>query len=201
MPRARANVELAFPPRDRALPLGRIPIESETSMGLMDILSQYAGQALSGGQPQPQAQQSAHDDFAQVATQAPPELLGGGIAQALEGSAGGFESSIAKLFENSDPQQRAGLLQRLIPAIGPGVLSSFAGGALNHLGQPGAQVQPSDADAITPAQAGELAAAAKQSNPGIVSELGSFYSQHPTLVKTLGGAALAIAMSHMASHV
>ena len=167
-------------------------------MGLMDILSQYAGQALSGGQPQ--AQQSLHEDFSQVAAQAPPELLGGGIAQALEGGSGGFESSIAKLFENSDPQQRTGLLQRLIQAAGPAILSSFAGGALSHLAQPGAQAQQADADAITPAQAGELAAAAKQSSPSIVSELGSFYSEHPTLVKTLGAAALAIAMSNMASH-
>ena len=167
-------------------------------MGLMDILSQYAGQAASSAQAQPQ--QAAHDDFTQVASQASPELLGGGIAQALQGGPAGFESSIAKLFENSDPQQRTGLLQRLIQAAGPAVLSSFAGGALSHLAQPGAQAQQSDADAITPAQAGELAGAAKQSNPGIVSELGSFYSQHPTLVKTLGAAALAIAMSHMASH-
>lgn len=167
-------------------------------MGLMDILSQYASQSLPGGEPQ--AQPSAHEDFSQVASQAPPELLRSGIAQVLEGGAGGFESSIAKLFENSDLQQRTGLLQRLIQAAGPAVLSSFAGGALSHLAQPGAQAQQADADAITPTQAGELAAAARQSNPGIISELGSFYSQHPTLVKTLGAAALTFAMSHMASH-
>ena len=100
-------------------------------MGFMDILAQYAGQASSSTQSQPQ--QSAHDDFSQVATQAPPELLGGGIAQALQGGSAGFESSIAKLFENSDPQQRTGLLQRLIQAAGPTVLSSFAGGALSRI--------------------------------------------------------------------
>jgi hypothetical protein len=167
-------------------------------MGLMDILSQYASQAEAGAQSQPQ--QSTHEDFTQVASQASPDHLGGGIAQALQGAPEGFEASIAKLFENSDPQQRTGLLQRLIQAAGPAVLSSFAGGALSHLAQPGAQAQQEDADKITPAQAGELAGAAKQTNPGIVSELGSFYSQHPTLVKTLGAAALAIAMSHMANH-
>jgi hypothetical protein len=165
-------------------------------MGLMDILAQYADQTASGAPSQPQ--QSAQD-FSQVASQAPPELLGGGIAKALQGGSAGFESSIAKLFENSDPQQRTGLLQRLIQAAGPTVLSSFAGGALNHLAQPGATAQQSDANAITPSQAGELAGAARQSDPGIVSELGSFYSQHPTLVKSLGAAALAIAMSHMAN--
>ena len=171
--------------------------KQETTVGIMDILAQYAGQAELGTQPQ---QQSTHDDFSQVASQASPEFLGGGIAQALQGAPGGFESSIAKLFENSDTQQRTGLLQRLIQSTGPAVLSSFAGGALSHLAQPGASAQESDADAISPAQAGELATAARQSNPGIVSELGSFYTQHPTLVKTLGAAALAMAMSHMASH-
>src|ERR1700712_2830473 len=126
-------------------------------MGLMDILAQYADQAASSSRPPPQ--QAAHDDFAQVASQAPPELLGGGIAQALRGGPAGFEAAIAKLFENSDPQQRTGLLQRLIEAAGPAVLSSFAGGALSHLAQPGAQAEQSDADAITPAQAGALAGA------------------------------------------
>ena len=168
-------------------------------MSLMDLLAQYAGQPASNAPSQPQ--QSPHEDFSQVASQASPELLGGGIAQALESAPEGFESSIASLFGNSNPQQRTGLLQRLIEAAGPAVLSSFAGGALSHLAQPGSTAQESDANAITPVQAGELAAAARQSNPGIVSELGSFYSQHPTLVKTLGAAALAIAMRHMASHV
>ena len=167
-------------------------------MGLMDILAQYAGQAASSAQPQ--SQPPAHEDFSQVASQASPGLLGGGIAQALQGAPEGFESSISRLFENSDPQQRTGLLQRLIEAAGPTVLASFAGGALSHLAQPGATAQEADAKAITPAQAGELAGAARESNPGVVSELGSFYSQHPTLVKTLGAAALAIAMRHMASH-
>jgi len=163
-------------------------------MGLMDILSRYADDAVAA------PQQAVHEDFAQAASAAPPDVLGGGIVKALEGDPQGFESSIARLFEHSDPQQRTGLLQRLIQAAGPAVLSSFAGGALSHLARPGAAAQPSDADILTPAQAGELAGAARQSNPGIVSELGDFYAQHPTLVKALGAAALAIAMRHMSSH-
>lgn len=78
------------------------------------------------------------------------------------------------------------------------MLSSFAGGALSLLAQPGATVEEADADAIDPSQAGQLAGAARQSNPGIVSELGSFCSRHPALVKCLGSAALAMAMSHLA---
>jgi hypothetical protein len=183
--------------RARALPVGMTQIDMEIPMSLMDILAQYAGQDSPGAPPRPPL--SAHQDFSQVASQASPALLGGGIAQALQGAPEGFESSIAKLFQNSDPQPRTGLLQRLIQAAGPAVLSSFAGGALSHLAQSGSTAQEADANAITPTQAGELAGTARQSNPGIVAELGSFYSQHPTLVKTLGAAALAMAMSHMAS--
>lgn len=162
-------------------------------MGLVDILAQYANQAAAP----PQA--AAHEDYAAVAAQAPPDVLGGGIAQALQSEqAGSFASSIEKLFENSNPQQRTGLLSELVRAAGPAILSSVAGGALSHLGQPGAAVAPSDADAVTPSQAGELAAAARRNDPGIVSRVGSFYAQHPMVVKALGAAALAIAMNHMA---
>jgi hypothetical protein len=167
----------------------------EAAMGLMDILSQYAQQAqASASQPAP----AAHEDFSTVASQAPPGLLGSGIAHALQGAPEGFEASVAKLFANSDTGQKTGLLQRLVQAAGPAVLSAVAGGALSHLAQPGAAVAPADAEAVTPAQAGELAGAARRSDSSIVDELGSFYSQHPALVKTLGAAALTMAMSHMA---
>jgi len=162
-------------------------------MGFMDILEQYAGQAMA-------AQGDPHADFSKVAEQAPPDALGAGITQALRNGAGGsFAAAIEKLFANSNPDQRAGLLARLIEAAGPAVLSSIAGGALARFGGGGAaQVSPADADSVTPAQAGELANAAHAKDPGIVDRVGSFYSQHPMVVKALGAAALAVAMSHMA---
>jgi len=164
-------------------------------MGFMDILEQYAGQAMA-----PQA--DAHADFSKVAAEAPPDTLGAGITEALRNGAGGsFADSIEKLFANSNPDQRAGLLTRLIESAGPAMLSSIAGGALARLGGGGAgttPVAPADADTVTPAQAGELAAAAHAKDPGIIDRVGSFYSEHPQVVKALGAAALAVAMSHMA---
>jgi len=162
-------------------------------MGFMDILEQYAGQAMA-------AQGDPHADFSKVAEQAPPDALGAGITQALRNGAGGsFAAAIEKLFANSNPDQRAGLLTRLIEAAGPAVLSSIAGGSLARFGGGGAaQVSPADADSVTPAQAGELADAAHAKDPGIVDRVGAFYSQHPMVVKALGAAALAVAMSHMA---
>ncbi|MDC8787213.1 hypothetical protein [Roseateles koreensis] len=41
----------------------------------------------------------------------------------------------------------------------------------------------------------------RQAQPGIADELASFYAQHSGLIKTLGGAALAIAMPKMKDHV
>jgi hypothetical protein len=39
---------------------------------------------------------------------------------------------------------------------------------------------------------------AEQRDPSIVDQLSDLYARHPTLVKTLGAAALAIAMSQIA---
>ena len=122
-------------------------------MGFMDILAQYAGQATA-------PQGDPHADFSKVAEQAPPGALGAGITQALRNGAGGsFADSIEKLFANSNPDQRAGLLTRLIQTAGPAILSSVAGGALAHLGggapaANAAPVSPAQTDAVTPAQAG-----------------------------------------------
>jgi hypothetical protein len=79
------------------------------------------------------------------------------------------------------------------------VLASVAGGSLgNLLGADQARVSPEQANQVSPEQVQELAAKAEQQNPGVVERMGDFYAEHPTLVKAIGGAALAIALGHMA---
>ena len=56
------------------------------------------------------------------------------------------------------------------------------------------------ASTLTPEQVQVIASHAEQSNPGIVDQLSGFYAKHPTLVKTLGSAALSIALAKMAEH-
>jgi hypothetical protein len=99
------------------------------------------------------------------------------------------------------------MLNQLLGGMGPGLLSSLAGGALGNLGGLGGllggggsqpQVTPEQASQMTPEQVQQIAAQAEQHNPGIVDRMGDFYAEHPTLVKTLGGAALAIALGHIA---
>ena len=163
-------------------------------MGLMDILEQYASAATA---PAPE---QAHAHFDTVAASAGPDELAGGITHALQSGDASFADSVARLFGNSNPDQRVGILQRLIAAAGPGVLSSIAGGALAQFAPvaTGGPVAPADAANVSPAQAGELASAARQHDPGVVERVGAFYAQHPTVVKALGAAALTLAMNHMA---
>ncbi|MFC5462524.1 hypothetical protein [Massilia niabensis] len=87
-------------------------------------------------------------------------------------------------------------------AGGLGGLGGILGGLLNGGGnsqQP--QITPEQASQLSPEQVQEIAAKAEQENPGIVDRMGDFYAENPNLVKGLGGAALAIALAHMASNI
>lgn len=162
---------------------------------LGNLLQQYLGGAMNANPSQ------ANDDFDRVTQQAPRETVAHGVTQALRSDqTPPFPQMVGQLFGQGSPDQRAGMLNQILSSVGPSVLSSVAGGALGNLFGGGAprQVTPEQASQISPEQAQEIAARAEQENPGIVDRMGDFYAQHPTLVKALGGAALAIALGHMA---
>jgi hypothetical protein len=62
-------------------------------------------------------------------------------------------------------------------------------------------VTPQQASQISPQQVQDLANHAEKSNPDIFDKLGGFYAEHPQLVKTLGSAALTIALAKMANRM
>ena len=167
-------------------------------MDIADILKQYADRPT-----------DTQTDFDEVARQVPPDVLGGGIAQAFRSEqTPDFGSMIGSLFGGSTPQQRAGLLGQLISAVGPAVLSSIAGGALGRMFQGGGasgarqrQVTPDDVIDMTPEQVREVASAAEKSDPSIMDRVGAYYAEHPEVVKVLGGTALAIALGQMATRM
>ncbi len=168
-------------------------------MNIMDILKQYADRPT-----------DTQTDFDEVARQVPPDVLGNGIAQAFRSDqTPSFGTMIGSLLGGSNSQQRAGLLNQLIGAIGPTLLSGIAGGALGRLiqGKQGARgaaqptLTPSDAEQITPQQMQEIAVAAEKEDPSVLDRVGAFYAQHPEVVKMLGGAALAIALGQMATRM
>ena len=158
-------------------------------MGLLDLLSQVAGSAHG----------PSDQHFEQIAQQAPTDLFGHGLAEAFRSDqTPPFGQMVGQLFGQSNGNQQAGMLNAILAAVGPAVLSGVAGGALSRMLQPGAtQLSPDQASRLTPQQVQEIASHAEQQQPGVIDQLGQFYANHPTLVKTVGGAALAIALSKM----
>ena len=165
-------------------------------MSFMDILRQYGN--ANPGQPAPEA--GRH--FEQVAQEAPPPVVSQGLAEAFRAEqTPPFGEMVGHLFGNSDPEQRAGLLNQLLGALGPGALGGGAGGSLGELLRRmggGSTVTPDQAAAVTPEQVQEVAHRAEQQQPGIVDRISDFYAKHPALVQTLGSAALTIALAKMA---
>jgi hypothetical protein len=166
-------------------------------MSLLDILSQYAGSA------QPQANTAAHFDAA--AQQATTSDLGGALASMFRSSATpAFGQQIGDLFNRSNPTQQAGLLNQILQSVGPGALGA-AGGVLGSILGTSATtgtlptITPEQASQVSPAQVQAIANHAEQHDPSIIDRAGAFYAQHPTLVKSLGVAALAMTMNHLSN--
>ena len=132
-----------------------------------------------------------------MARHAPPDEVAGGLSQAFRSDrTPSFPEMVSNLFRNSDPNQRAGLLNRLLAGIGPGALAGLPGGLAGLLGGQG-EVTPQQANQISPDQVQVIASHAEKQNPSVVDQVSSFYSQHPQVVQALGGLALTIALQHM----
>ena len=164
---------------------------------VQDIVQKYSGQA--GGTAA--APENAHQDFQQITQAAPQNVVAGGISQAFRSDqTPPFPEMVANLFGQSDPNQRAGLLNRLLGAVGPGGFSALPGlGGLGSL-LSGGSVTPEQAGQISPSQVQQIAAHAERQNPSVVDEASSFYAQHPQVMKAVGGLALTIALQHMLKH-
>lgn len=169
-------------------------------MGFLDILRQYA-------QPGAQPTGDVFGHFDSVVQQATPKQLGGGIAAALRSDATpSLGQVLGTLFGQSNPEQKAGLLNEIMQTLGPAAAATAGGGFLGRiLGATGAgpttPITPAQAAQVSPSDLSTLATTAQQHDDSIVDRLGNFYAQHPTLVKTLGVAALGTIMSHMSRHV
>jgi len=139
-------------------------------MNWMEVLRQYRDAPAT---PPPQTM----DDFDSVAHEVPREDLAAGIEEAFRSEqTPPMEQLMRRLFEHSDPEQRAGFLN----AVGsrPGITAN-------------------DARDVPPQDVEEIARAARD-NPSILQRASSFYAQHPQLVRVLGQAVLGVAMNAMA---
>ncbi len=168
---------------------------------LGSLLSQFTGGGTAAG---------ATDHFDKVAQSASPDLLSQGLSAMFHSDqTPPFGQMAGQLFGQANPSQQAGMLNQILGSMGPGVLGSLVSGAqggglgaiVGQLTQGGAApsaITPDQASKLTPEQVQVIASHAEQNNPGIVDEMSSFYAQHAGLIKTLGGAALMIALAKMA---
>ena len=168
-------------------------------MSLMDILQHYThAPSAPGGE-------IAHEHFDEVARAAPPATVGQGGADACRSDrTPPFGEMVGCMYGQSDPQQQAGVLNHLLRSVGGGTLASLGGipGRLSDQGtQSVPQLTPEQASRLTPEQVKEIATRAEQHDPTIVDKVGGFYAEHPDLVKTLGSAALAIALAGVANRI
>jgi hypothetical protein len=142
-------------------------------MNWMDVLSRY--------RDTPRVPDTVSDDFDAIAREVPRHDLSDGLEEAFRSEqTPPFEQMVRQMFEHSNPDQRAGALNRFRDALGRGPLT------------------PDEARDVTPHEAEALAATARNASPNIMQRMAQFYADHPRLVQTLGQAALGIAMNRMA---
>ena len=149
----------------------------------------------------------AQAHFDEVAQNSSPSILSQGLSAMFHSDqTPPFSQSASQMFGQANPNQKAGMLNQLIAGMGPAVLASLLSGAAiaSVLGKSAstaeAPITPEQAAQLTPEQVQQMADHAQQNNPSIVDHMSDFYAQHSGLIKTLGGAALAIALAKIANN-
>ncbi len=182
-------------------------------MNWMETLGPLLQQYTSSQSAQPPA--NVEDHFDQVAQSAPASEVAEGLAAAFRsGQTPPFAQMASQLFGNSGGTQQASVLNALLGAVGPAALSQIGsgkggsiltsllgGGAASALGSVfggDANLSPEQASQVSPEIVKQLADHAEKTDPSIVDRLSQIYSEHPDLIKTLGGAALTIALAKVA---
>jgi hypothetical protein len=133
----------------------------------------------------------------------PPGTLADGLTHAFNSDqTPPFENMVSGLFGQSNPEQKAGLLNQVLGALPPGtaaqVLSSLGLGSLAGAAASGG-VTPQQAQQVPPEAVQTIAQQAAKKDPTIVQKAAGFYAQHPTLVKAIGAGALALLMSKISA--
>jgi len=163
---------------------------------LGNLLKQYtSGGAAAAPAP------DVHAHFDQVSQAAPTSVLAEGLTAAFNSDkTPAFGQMLTTLFNNSSGDQKAGAINQLLSSVPPSaltqILSSVGLAGLAGVGK--TQLTADQAQRISPEAVQQLATHAQTANPSVVDSVSSFYAQHSTLIKTLGGTALTIALAKIA---
>jgi len=156
---------------------------------LRDVIAQYAPGMTPSGDP--------GDHFQQVAESMDSGTLAHGIAAAMRSDeTPPFAQMVSQLFSSGSSDQKTAMVNTLLSSINPQQRAQLAS-LIPGLG-PMATVTSAQASAVPPTAVQTLAQHAEQQDAGIVEKMSSLYAAHPTLVRTLGSAAMMIAMRTIA---
>jgi hypothetical protein len=167
-------------------------------MGWADGLSQMLQNVLGGKA----SEADVHSAFDKVAGAAPHGEMAEGLTHVFNSDqTPPFEQMVGGLFNQSSPDQKAGMLNQVFNSLGPSagkVLGGVGGlGALASVLQGGGTVSPAQAQEVSPQAVEAIAKKAQQANPGIVDAVSGFYAKNPQLVKAIGAGGLALLMSRL----
>ncbi|HEY2904625.1 MAG TPA: hypothetical protein VGJ29_01920 [Vicinamibacterales bacterium] len=162
-------------------------------MGLLDNLTGMLSQYASGAAPSGDA--GAH--FEQVAQSVDSGTVAQGIAAVLRSDqTPPFAQLASQLFASGSSAQKMAMINTLLSSVSPEQRSQLSA-LIPGLGAASA-VTSVQAAAVSPTALQTLAQHAEQHDGGIVDKMSTLYAAHPTLVKTLGSAAMMIAMRKIA---
>jgi hypothetical protein len=162
-------------------------------MGLLDNLTGLLAQYASGEAPPGDA--GAH--FQQVAQSVDSATLAQGISAVMRSDqTPPFAQLVAQLFSSASGDQKMAMINTLLSSVSPEQRAQLAA-LVPGLGA-ATSVSSEQAAALPPSAVQNLVQHVEQHDPGIVDKMSKLYAAHPTLVKTLGTAAMMIAMRRIA---
>jgi hypothetical protein len=145
----------------------------------------------------------AEDHFDEVAATSPSHVLGGALADMFRSKeTPPFGQLASQMFGNASAEQKASVLTELLRNAGPSLQAMLSGAGLGALANGvarGEAITPEAASQVPPEVVNQMAEHAEKHDPSIVDRLGSLYSQHPALIKTLGSAALAVTLAKLSN--
>jgi hypothetical protein len=166
-------------------------------MGLLENLGSLVNQFAAGTA----SSADVHSAYDSVAHAVPQTTLADGISHAFKSDqTPPFEQMVSNLFNQSSPDQKAGLLNQILASLGPNAAQALgaSGGLAGLTGiLSGGAVTPQQAQQVPSQTVEVLAQQAAKKDPTIMDQAAGFYAQHPTLVKAIGAGALALLLSRM----
>ncbi len=163
-------------------------------MSLFDDVKSLLSSAAAGASPA--GEPGAH--FEQFAQSVDPTTLAQGIAASIRSDdTPPFAHLMSQLFSSASDDQKSTIVNTLLSSVTPDQrahLSTLIPGMGTD-----ASVSSEHAATMSPADIQSLAHGVEQHDAGIIDKMSALSAAHPTLIKTLGAAALTMAMRHIAS--